>query len=133
MLALLVLTMAATGAVQQCPYGISFQPGHRIERTAMGVELYSWRSGGSFRFALLVGTNRSKAAQDIKSPACTLPDATTVGEALSHLAVGERVVWAQVTGGGEGGFEYPPVDVVDAIKSRCQHAGVLLTIARPPE
>ena len=32
-----------------------------------GYELYSWQEGGQWRFALLVGTNREKSVEEIKS------------------------------------------------------------------
>jgi hypothetical protein len=67
---------------------------HADERAFKGWELYSWVDGAEWRFALLVGTNRIKFCDEIKSPkgALTLEQAA---QALDGLADLEWVSWIE--------------------------------------
>lgn len=65
----------------------------RATRTAFkGYELYTWRSGAGWRFAVLSGTNRTKSLAEVAAaPALTLAQLKT---RLSAMAVGETVSWS---------------------------------------
>ncbi len=56
-----------------------------------GIELYSWQHHGSWCFAILVGTNRSKRPAEIRDPAATICSLSLLKDRLATLAPGETV------------------------------------------
>jgi hypothetical protein len=112
---------------QPCGVHVQLPPGERFARPAFkGVELYSWIStSGDFRFALLWGTNREKAVEEIKgASSCTLADVAAVKARLSRLARGEQVSWLHRASTHGSSFAYPPSDVVEAVRRHCATLGI---------
>src|ERR1051325_1013820 len=47
-----------------------------------GYELYSWKEGKQWKFSLLIGTNRDKTLEEIKSVDVVLPRVTPFPESM---------------------------------------------------
>ena len=79
-----------------------------------GVELYSWQDPATqgWRFALLPGTNRRKAANEVRDSPGVVDSVGDLKARISQLAPAEQVFW-QVPATGE--FPLPPAAVVDDI------------------
>jgi hypothetical protein len=102
---------------------MGFNNSGRAENPALkGWELYSWTEAGEWRFALLLGTNRTKRCAEIKNPNA----AKTIFEleaALARLArlPGEQVYWEPPDAANLADDclrAYPPAEMVTGIKQR---------------
>lgn len=88
-----------------------------------GWELYSWQEDGQWVFAVLMGTNRLKKAEEIKRAKLSGFDA--LQRTLEQLARGQSVVWvsreaAKRAAQPELAFlETPPKDIVGQVKRWC--------------
>lgn len=90
-----------------------------------GYELYSWQDGGSWRFSILVGTNREKTLEEIQSPDATLDGVEALQAALERIPAGQFVTWLS-----RGGPAFPPSETVARVQQVCRDRGLQLTIAR---
>lgn len=92
-----------------------------------GYELYSWRDvRGQWLYALLLGTNRLKTAEEILSAG--IPEAQLRLE-LAKLPPGESVSWCPPSGVElEPPFSNPPAPVVDRLLALARERGVHLTL-----
>ena len=106
-----------------------------------GYELYSWKSGQTWVFKLMVGTNRLKTLDEVMSDragAGTAVSARGVEEltaALGQLPDDAQVVWRgpealERMGIGPGDLALPPQTVIDEIKAYAEQAGVALVVVR---
>lgn len=87
-------------------------------RSMKGWELYSWSEAGEWRFSLLVGTNRFKFCEEIRSAKGALTLEQAEG-ALSELAAIEYLSWHGPESFGRGdncGLAYPPPEIVTRIR-----------------
>jgi hypothetical protein len=105
---------AAPSPARGCLRPDTFSPGQRMPRPAFkGWELYSWRKpDGAILYSLLVGTNRTKAKDEIENPACSLKDMSEVKATLAHLAKGEWVTWMTWMSPADA---MPPPDAIKAL------------------
>lgn len=90
-------------------------PGDRAVRTMLkGVELYSWpdSGGGSWRFALLPGTNRDKTFAEIRHSRDAVDSVAELKVRLARLAPSEEVFWRTT---GRDDRALPPKEVIDDI------------------
>jgi hypothetical protein len=96
-------------------------PARSTQKATKGMELYSWKEeAGDWRFALLLGTNRSKAASEVIAKATDLEG---IKATLSRLAVGEEVFWTDRVNPGTGDgvdFRLPPDDLLQAVKKTAE-------------
>lgn len=126
----LLIARAALASDIPCPFGI---PSHQGERLAAplprGAELFSWRSDGGFRYALLARSSERRSEREIQLRACTLQDRAALEAELGKLAPGEKVSWT-----ARPRLERPGAGEVEAIRGRCQTLGIALEIlpASPP-
>lgn len=90
------------------------------ERSMKGWELYSWQTGDTWRFALMIGTNRLKGWDEIRAA-----EVRDVIAQLRELAEGETVIW--VFGRGTQ-TALPPAETVDEIQDLCRRQGLELII-----
>jgi hypothetical protein len=88
-------------------------------RSMKGWELYSWRDGHDLRFALVVGTNRNKTADEIKRAMNADLD-----KQLATLAKGEEVFWS-----APAGFDLPDQATRQHVVELARRLGLTLTIA----
>ena len=98
-----------------------------------GYELYSWPAGQDWNFALLMGTNRLKTMEEIKSPQQTLHGVEEIKTALRGLPANEQVFWVglgwlQQSQMASGSIAIPPAPIRDAIADLCSQLGIKLTV-----
>jgi hypothetical protein len=90
-------------------------------RTVKGVEVYSWLTpDGSWKFAMLYGTNREKTEQEVRQSACLLT-ADELERAFARLAEGEYVFWLDKEAWD---FAHPPQDMMDRFALAAANAGL---------
>ena len=96
------------------------------EKSMKGYELYSWQTDGEWHYALVAGTNRLKAFDEISSPAVALKSLDELRSQLARLVRGEEIVWTTWT---DDRLTLPPQPVIDEIAKACQELSLTLTIA----
>jgi hypothetical protein len=98
-----------------------------IPRHSMkGFELYSWQEHDSWRFSLLVGTNRNKRLEEIKAPAVVLQNLAELKRKLATLDKGEYVTWLNPS--KIPGLSLAPVVMVQEIRGYCKTLGLILQV-----
>ena len=96
-----------------------------LPESLKGYELYSWQDGNQWVFSLLVGTNREKTLEEIKSTDTILPDVRALTTKLQTVPSGQYVTWSS-----RKPFSFPPNDVIKQVEKVCQDQGLKLTIAK---
>ncbi len=104
----------------------SFEIEH-IEKMTMpsskGVELYSvLDQSGDIKYALFLGTNRSKPAEMINAAGVSLPKLLTQFE---KLAGGERIFW-NIDENPDVLYQYPNADILKQIKQKAEQLGLTI-------
>ena len=89
-----------------------------------GYELYSWQESNQWVFSLLVGTNREKTLDEIKSTDTILPDVDALFSMLEKVPSGESVTWAS-----RDTLSFPPDNVIRQVQQICEEKGLILNIA----
>lgn len=82
-----------------------------------GYELYGWQTDGKWDFALLVGTNRLKSAEEIKNAAVVVEGMDALQGKLAQLPHGETVIWVPLPGSSS---LTPPTQIYRAIQAACE-------------
>ncbi|MGZ6316433.1 MAG: hypothetical protein ACXWNQ_04165 [Anaerolineales bacterium] len=90
-----------------------------------GYELYSWQEGGQWKFAMLVGTNREKSVEEIKSADTVLVSVEALRSALGKIAAGQYVTWS-----ARETLPFPPDEIVKQVEQICKDQRLNLNIAR---
>lgn len=90
-----------------------------------GFELYSWQNGSQWNFSLLVGTNREKSLDEIKSPDTLLSGINPLRVRLQKIAPGQYVTWSS-----KETLTFPPDEIVKKVEQVCKDQGIILQIAR---
>ena len=90
-----------------------------------GIEMYSWRAGGAWKFSLLSGTNRNKTKSEVMLPSNSISGVTRVKKKLARLADGEEVFWFNLKGEP---FAYPPASVIRDLEDFCRGKGIKLRV-----
>jgi hypothetical protein len=106
--------------------------GSAIEQTAAplpesmkGYELYSWQDGNQWRFSLLVGTNREKSLDEIKSTDTALPGMEALRATLNRVPPGQYITWSS-----RETLSFPPDDMLKQVEATCKNRGLILNIAK---
>jgi hypothetical protein len=89
-----------------------------------GYELYSWQDGGQWKFSLLVGTNREKTLEEIKSAEVVLSSVDALKSKLEEIPAGQYVTWSL-----RDTLSFPPDDMIKQVEQTCQDEGLILSIA----
>ena len=89
-----------------------------------GYELYSWQDGNQWKFSLLVGTNREKTLEEIKSNDVILSSVDALQSKLEEIPAGQYVMWSS-----RDTLSFPPEDIIKQVEQTCQDKGLILTIA----
>jgi hypothetical protein len=89
-----------------------------------GYELYSWQDGGQWKFSLLVGTNREKSLDEIKSADAVLSGVDALKSALERMPEGQYVTWSS-----RETLSFPPEDIRTQVEQACKDSGLILNIA----
>ena len=92
-----------------------------------GYELYSWQAGDSWTFSLLVGTNRVKCLDEIKSEDVMLENVEKLLSELGYLQQGENVLWSS---NRVSGIDLPPDTILNQVSDFSQARGIQLHIER---
>ena len=90
-----------------------------------GYELYSWRDGNQWKFSLLVGTNREKTLDEIKSPDTALLGVDALKPALEVISSGQYIIWSS-----KHTLAFPPDDIIKQVEQICKDQGLILNIAK---
>ncbi len=89
-----------------------------------GWELYSWQDQKSWKFSILIGTNRNKKLEEIKAPKVVLHNFKELERALSKLAKDEYVTWFNPPAFPE--LSLPPKTAIEEIRGWCKALGLHL-------
>ncbi len=116
----LLLGLALSGCATAEPPTASPLP-----ESMKGYELYSWEENGQWRFSLLVGTNREKTIDEIKSADTVLPDVDMLTSTLEKIPSGQFVTWSS-----RETLSFPPDDVIQQIEQACKDAGLIFIIVK---
>src|SRR5262245_38416198 len=95
-----------------------------LGESVKGYELYSWHEGNQWKFSLLVGTNREKTLDEIKSSGVVLSSVDELQSKLEEIPVGQYVTWSS-----KESLSFPPDDIIQQIEQTCKDKGLILTIA----
>jgi hypothetical protein len=90
-----------------------------------GYELYSWQDGSQWKFSLLVGTNREKMLDEIKSLDTALVGVEALKTTLRQIAPGQYVTWLS-----KETLFFPPGAVIQQVEEACKDQGLILNIAK---
>jgi hypothetical protein len=89
-----------------------------------GYELYSWQDGGQWRFSLLIGTNREKTLEEIKSADVLLAGVDELVSVLAQVPSGQYITWS-----AKETLSFPPENIIEQVKQTCDDQGLILNIA----
>jgi hypothetical protein len=89
-----------------------------------GYELYSWQDGGQWKFSLLVGTNREKTLEEIKSANVVLTGVDALTSTLKNIPSGQYITWSSPET-----LAFPPDEIRSQVKQVCEDNGLVLNIA----
>jgi hypothetical protein len=90
-----------------------------------GYELYSWQDDDQWYFSVLIGTNRNKTLDEIRSPGSTFKSLETLEAALKTIPAGQWVTWLS----GDT-LAFPSDEVVARVQQVCKDRGLQLNIAK---
>ena len=96
-----------------------------LPESMKGYELYSWQEGNQWKFSILVGTNREKTLDEIKSTDTILPDVDALISTLEKVPSGQYVTWSS-----RETLSLPPENIIKQVKQICKDEGLILNIAR---
>ena len=106
--------------------GTAVQPAATQAAESMkGFELYSWQDGGQWKFSLLVGTNREKTLDEIKSTDTVLLGVDALKSALEIISSGQYITWSS-----KDGLSFPPDDIIKLVEQISKDKGLILNIAK---
>ena len=89
-----------------------------------GYELYSWQDGGQWKFSVLVGTNREKTLDEIKTADVVLSGVDALKSTLEKMPAGQYITWSS-----RETLSFPPEDMRNQIEQACKDKGLILNIA----
>ena len=89
-----------------------------------GYELYSWQDGNQWYFSILVGTNREKTLDEIKSADTVLQGIDALTSALEQMPAGQNITWST-----RDTLSFPSDEVIQQIEQVCTDQGLILNRA----
>ncbi len=93
-------------------------------KSMKGYELYSWQEGGQWKFSILVGTNREKTVDEIKSADVVLSGVDALTATLEKIPAGQYITWSS-----RETLSFPPDEIRSQIEQVCKDQGLILNIA----
>lgn len=90
-----------------------------------GYELYSWQDGDQWKFSLLVGTNREKTLEEIKSADNVLSGVDELTSTLEKIPAGQYITWSS-----RETLSFPSDEIRSQVEQVCKDQGVILNISR---
>jgi len=105
--------------------GTASQPTVTLYPKSMkGYELYSWKEDDQWKFSLLIGTNRDKTLEEIKSANVVLADVDALLSSLEKIPAGEYITWSS-----RETLSFPPENIRSQVEQVCKDKGLILNIA----
>ena len=89
-----------------------------------GYELYSWQDGSQWKFSLVVGTNREKTIDEIKSADFVLSSVDALKSKLEEIPAGQYITWSS-----KETLSFPPDDIIQQVEQTCKDEGLILSVA----
>jgi len=102
----------------------SGSPSTPFGESMKGYELYSWWDGTTWKFSLLVGTNREKSLDEIKSADVVLSSVDALETALQQMPAGQYITWSS-----KEMLSFPPQDIIEQVENICEEQGLILNRA----
>jgi hypothetical protein len=99
-------------------------PATPFPESMKGYELYSWQDGNQWKFSLLVGTNRAKTLDEIKSAEVVLPGVEALTSALEKMPAGQTITWSS-----RETLSFPPDGIIKQVEKACEEKGLSLNRA----
>ena len=118
-----LLTLVLVSLLSACGPA-SEPPATPFAESMKGYELYSWRESGGWKFSLLVGTNREKSLEEIKSAETVFSGVEELTSALERMPEGQYVTWSS-----KETLEFPPDDIIEQVEKVCEAQGLVLNRA----
>jgi hypothetical protein len=97
------------------------------KRSMKGWELYSWQNKNTWKFSILIGTNRNKKLEEIKAPKVVLHSLKELENTLEELATGEYITWFNPPEFSE--LSLPPGATIEEIRAWCKALGLHLQVS----
>ena len=95
-----------------------------LAESMKGYELYSWQDGGQWKFSLLVGTNREKTLEEIKSADTVFAGVDELTSMLEKIPAGQYITWSS-----RETLSFPSDEIRGQIEQVCQDQGLILNIS----
>ena len=89
-----------------------------------GYELYSWQDGSQWKFSILVGTNREKTLDEIKSADVAISGIEELKSTLEQIPEGQYITWST-----RETLSFPPEEILKQVEQTCTDKGLILNIA----
>ena len=106
--------------------GTAAQPdATQFPESMKGYELYSWQEGNQWQFSLLVGTNRERTLDEIKSIDIILPHVDALTSTLENVPSGQYIIWSQ-----KETLSFPPDNIIKQVEQICKDKGLILNLVR---
>ena len=99
-------------------------PATPFAESMKGYELYSWQEGGGWKFSILVGTNREKSLEEIKSAETVFSGVEELTSALERMPEGQYVTWSS-----KETLPFPPEVIIEQVEKICEELGLILNRA----
>lgn len=105
--------------------GLDVPLGHSMK----GWELYSWPEGTSWKFSLLVGTNRLKLLDEVLTSSHKVTGIESLKLMLNQLPADEYISWThRITQDVNKKLAFPDANVRNEIKAYCESRNLKLHI-----
>ena len=118
----LLIGMLLGGCGAGIPQGATATP---LGKSMKGYELYSWQEGNQWKFSLLVGTNREKTLEEIKSSQLIFTGVDAVISTLKTVPGGQTITWSS-----KESLSLPPDEILEQVVQVCKDQGLVLAVAR---
>ena len=99
-------------------------PATPFPESMKGYELYSWQDGNQWQFSLLIGTNREKTLEEIRSADAVLSGVDALTSALEKMPAGQTITWSS-----KETLSFPPEDIIEHVEKICKDKGLILNRA----
>ena len=99
-------------------------PATPFAESMKGYELYSWQEGGQWKFSILVGTNREKSLEEIKSANTIFSGVDALTAALQNIPEGQYITWSS-----KETLSFPPEEIIEQVQKICEEQGLILNRA----
>jgi hypothetical protein len=103
---------------------VSVPPATPFVESMKGYELYSWQEGNKWKFSLLVGANRDKSLDEIKSADVVPSGVDALEAALQQMPAGQYITWSS-----KEMLSFPPQDIIEQVEKVCEDRGLILNRA----